>query len=88
MSSDDDFLALRRFDRVHCRLLLSLQDQVSELESALDLVDARLSKRSSPDIDNGSVRNDTKERKELLERLHRKLSEYGWLKLITQVHTR
>lgn len=57
-----------------------LQDQVSQLESELDSVDARLSKRSAPDIDNGSVRNDAKERKELLERLHKKLSEYGRLK--------
>lgn len=54
------------------------QDQVSELESGLDAIDARLSKRSSPDLDNGSVRHDAKERKELLERLHKRLIEYGW----------
>lgn len=81
VSSDDDFLALRRFDRVHCRLLLVLQDQVSDLETQLDEVDTRLSKRSAPDVDNGSVRTDTKERKDLLEQLHKKLSEYGQLNL-------
>ena len=79
MSSDDDFIALRRFDRLHCRILLRLQDQASELESRLDSVDVRLSKRSSPDIDNGCVRSDTEERKELLEQAHKKLSEYGGL---------
>ncbi|KAK4215345.1 hypothetical protein QBC37DRAFT_419460 [Rhypophila decipiens] len=75
-SSNDDFLVLRRFDRVHCRLLLMLQDQVVELESELDALDARLSKRSAPDLDNGSMRNDVAERKDLLERLHRRVREY------------
>ncbi|KAM7185330.1 hypothetical protein V8F33_012448 [Rhypophila sp. PSN 637] len=75
-SSNDDFLVLRRFDRVHCRLLLMLQDQVVELESELDALDTRLSKRSAPDLDNGSMRNDVAERKDLLDRLHRRVQEY------------
>jgi hypothetical protein len=79
VSSDDDFFALRRFDRAHCRLLLTLQDQVAEIESELDLVDARLSHRDAEDVDNGTVRRDTPERKEILARLHRKISEYGLL---------
>ena len=77
MSSDDDFLALRRFDRIHCRLLLRLQDQVNELEERLDLLDNRLSERSADDIDNGSVRKDTKERNELLNQLCIRLGQYG-----------
>lgn len=77
MSSDDDFLALRRFDRIHCRLLLRLQDQVNELEERLDLLDTRLSERSADDIDNGSVRKDTKERNDLLNQLCIRLGQYG-----------
>ncbi|KAM7207185.1 hypothetical protein V8F20_002451 [Naviculisporaceae sp. PSN 640] len=76
ISSGDDFLALRRFDRVHSRLLLMLQDQVVELESELDAIDARLSKRTAPDLDNGSIRNDVQERREVLEKLHRRVREY------------
>lgn len=83
MSSDDDFLALRRFDRTHCRLLLMLQDQVAELEGELDLTDARLSQRDAKDVDNGSVRKDVPERKDLLERLHRKIGEYGQSQVYT-----
>jgi hypothetical protein len=63
MSSDDDFLALRRFDRAHCRLLLMLQAQVAEIEEELDFMDERLSQRTAKDIDNGSVKHDCPERK-------------------------
>jgi hypothetical protein len=77
VSSDDDFLALRRFDRTHCRLLLMLQDQVAELEGELDSIDARLSQRDAEDVDNGSMRKDVQERTDVLEKLHRKVGEYG-----------
>jgi hypothetical protein len=77
VSSDDDFLALRRFDRAHCRLLLRLQDQAAELEEKLDSIDDRLSQRDAKDVDNGSVRKDTVERKNILDQLQYKLSEYG-----------
>lgn len=77
ISSGDDFLALRRFDRVHSRLLLVLQDQVVELESELDAIDARLSKRTATDLDNGCIRNDVQERRDVLEKLHRRVREYG-----------
>ncbi|KAM7216910.1 hypothetical protein V8F06_007673 [Rhypophila decipiens] len=86
-SSKDDFLVLRRFDRVHCRLLLMLQDQVVELESELDALDTRLSKRSAPDLDNGSMRNDVAERKDLLERLHRRVREYASKRSIDNLRT-
>ena len=77
VSSDDDFFALRRFDRTHCRLLLMLHDQVAELEGELDSIDARLSQRDADDVDNGSVRRDVQERKDILEKLLRKVGEYG-----------
>ncbi|KAK0646738.1 hypothetical protein B0T16DRAFT_493658 [Cercophora newfieldiana] len=55
-SSDDDFFALRRFDRVHCRLLLMLQSQVAGMGIELDIMVERLSQRDAVDIDNGSAR--------------------------------
>ncbi|KAK4447108.1 hypothetical protein QBC34DRAFT_427655 [Podospora aff. communis PSN243] len=79
MAADDDFLALRRFDKAHCRLLLMLQAQVAEIEEELDLLNESLSQRQAKDVDNGSVRHDTPERKEVLGRLHRKIREYDEL---------
>ncbi|KAI8633267.1 hypothetical protein F5Y19DRAFT_294844 [Xylariaceae sp. FL1651] len=47
VASDPDFFAFRRFDRLHTRTLLSLQDQLSELEQQLDLMDKRFSRKST-----------------------------------------
>lgn len=41
MASDQDFFALRRFDRLHTRVLLTLQAQLQCLENELDDLDAR-----------------------------------------------
>ncbi|GAB1310727.1 hypothetical protein MFIFM68171_00937 [Madurella fahalii] len=76
LSSDGDTFILRRFDRLHARVLLTLQDNLVELEEELDDLDNRWSARDAGDIDNGTIRNDQPERKELLTRVHRKLSEY------------
>ncbi|KAI0502755.1 hypothetical protein F5B22DRAFT_632149 [Xylaria bambusicola] len=46
-SSDPDFFALRRFDRLHTRSLLTLQDQLSELEEGLDQLDNQLSSKNT-----------------------------------------
>ncbi|KAF6818892.1 phytase [Colletotrichum plurivorum] len=39
LSSDDDIFILRRFDAAHARVLLHLQDQVSQLEKSLERVE-------------------------------------------------
>ena len=77
VSSSDDFFAVRRFDRVHCRLLLRLQDQISELEEQLDLLDSKLSDRECEDVDNGTVRSDRKEREDILNSLYAAVGKYG-----------
>ncbi|KAI1172668.1 hypothetical protein F4777DRAFT_495460 [Nemania sp. FL0916] len=46
VASDPDFFALRRFDRLHMRSLLTLQDQLCELEQKLDAMDSHFSQRS------------------------------------------
>lgn len=76
VSCSDDFLALRRYDRLHCRVLLTLQDRVAELEEELDLLDNSVSRKSSPDIDNGTIRRDHGRRKELLQEISKALKDY------------
>ena len=77
IASDDDFFAVRRFDRLHCRTLLRLQDEVVRLEEALELIDAEFSDKGAKDVDNGTFRRDQKKRKELLEAIPGKLEQYG-----------
>jgi hypothetical protein len=76
-SLSDAFFVLRRYDRLHCRTLLTLQDHVAHLEEKLDLVDDRLSGNESPDIDNGTVRGDQSERLELIHQISAALKDYG-----------
>ncbi|KAI1109535.1 hypothetical protein F5Y14DRAFT_431991 [Nemania sp. NC0429] len=45
-ASDPDFFAVRRFDRLHMRSLLTLQDQLCELEQKLDEMDNHFSQRN------------------------------------------
>jgi len=78
MSSDDDFFAIRRFDRMHARVLLYQQARISALEQQLDSLDESLSAREAKDVDNGSVRDDVPERKDLiLGQIATSLVEYG-----------
>ncbi|KAI0450227.1 hypothetical protein F5B21DRAFT_442739 [Xylaria acuta] len=46
-ASDPDFFALRRFDRLHTRTLLTLQDELRDLEQRLDRMDERFSRKST-----------------------------------------
>lgn len=41
---DDDFFVIRRFDRLHCRVLITLQDEIAMLEEELDVLDARFAR--------------------------------------------
>lgn len=78
VSSDDDFFALRRFDRTHCRALLALQDEIHILEERLDALDHSLSTREPVCSNNGTFRNDPcPERKEILDELVSRLGIYG-----------
>ncbi|KAK3370023.1 hypothetical protein B0H63DRAFT_305759 [Podospora didyma] len=75
-ASDDDFITLRRFDELHTRILLSLQDNLSELEAQLKEIDDRLSRRDAPDTDNGCIRKDQAERLNLIASIHKKIDQY------------
>ena len=77
MASDDDFVILRRFDLLHMRMLLTLQDHLAVLEADLRAMDQRLSSRAAPDIHNGSIRHDQPERVAILNRIQSKMTEYG-----------
>jgi len=77
ISAGDDYFVLRRFDRLHCRVLLKLQDDVAVLEERLDALDASLSMREAPDFHNGRLRHDQAERRELLDTITQKLNDYG-----------
>ncbi|KAI0134587.1 hypothetical protein BJ170DRAFT_679473 [Xylariales sp. AK1849] len=46
VASDPDFFAVRRFDRLHTRAILTLQAQLVEIEEKLDSLDKRYSSRN------------------------------------------
>lgn len=79
VASDEDFFVLRRFDRLHSRVLLALQADIAWLEESLDVLDARLSAKDARDVDNGSVREDQHDRKALLSRISQQLRNYDTL---------
>ncbi|KAK8035379.1 hypothetical protein PG993_010374 [Apiospora rasikravindrae] len=79
LSLDDDFFVIRRYDRLHCRVLITLQDEIAMLEEELDVLDARYSDRNAADVDNGSVRRDQPERKALVKRISVELMNYDEL---------
>ncbi|KAK2609210.1 hypothetical protein QQS21_002292 [Conoideocrella luteorostrata] len=55
VASDQDFFALRRFDRLHTRVLLALQAQLRSLETQLDDLDARCASSRTKLSDDGLV---------------------------------
>ncbi|KAL3458233.1 hypothetical protein BJX64DRAFT_292389 [Aspergillus heterothallicus] len=75
LATEDNFCILRRFDRSNIRVLLSLQDEIRQLEQALDKCDDAMSKQA---VNNGSLRNDpSDERRCLIGELSRKLEHYN-----------
>lgn len=54
-----------------------MQDELSESEERLKLLDARYSARNGPDYLNGSIRKDLPDRKTLLAAIKTKLDDYG-----------
>lgn len=78
IASDKNSLIFRRFGSLNVRVLLLLQDQICQLETRLEQLDAQHSKKSAEDIHNGSFRlEDVPERTELLLEIHVKLKEYN-----------
>jgi hypothetical protein len=91
MGQSEDFLLVRRFDALNARVLLTLQDEISQHEERLNFIDQYYmnfpvmdkSKRSPTDIlqsQNGTIRKDQDpERRQILETLKWKLKEYSEL---------
>ena len=77
VASDTDFFVVRRFDKLHARILLRLQDQVSALEEQLETLDTKYSAKAAGDINNGSFRDDRPDRTRILRRIRKKLRIYG-----------
>lgn len=83
-SSGNNLLITRRFGALGVRVLLGLQDEVVTLEEKLKKLDQTYSQPDAEDIHNGSFRNDTDDRKELLRKAHFSLKEYCRLTLSVQ----
>ncbi|KAK8085703.1 hypothetical protein PG997_006974 [Apiospora hydei] len=71
----DEYFVLRRYDRLHCRVLITLQQRIAVLEERLDELDEKHS-RQTPDVNNGTVRNDQPERQLLVEEIAKELKIY------------
>ncbi|KAH0545463.1 hypothetical protein FGG08_000464 [Glutinoglossum americanum] len=80
VASDQGFLIARKFGALNARVILSLQDEISELEDELDATDEVCSRTTAPnEINNGSFRLDPIPRRlELVrELLPEKLVQYS-----------
>ena len=76
MASDSDLMVFRRFDKLHIRALLVLQDKLSELEEQFELLDTRYS-TGDEDVNNGTLRGDKPKRRKLHGELIPSLDAYG-----------
>ncbi|KAL4921478.1 hypothetical protein BDW62DRAFT_198045 [Aspergillus aurantiobrunneus] len=77
LATEKNFPIFRRFDRIALRVLLMLQDHVSQTEERLDKLDEKAARLGPGRKNNGSIRNDPdKERKELLGRAFGNLERY------------
>ncbi|OJJ64577.1 hypothetical protein ASPSYDRAFT_84579 [Aspergillus sydowii CBS 593.65] len=78
LASDHSLPIVRRFDRLTLRVMLRLQDEITEIEEQLDAIDKSQMSRDVPeDINNGTFRADpVPERTRLLQNAHEKLERY------------
>ena len=79
-ASDNDFFAVRRFDVVSVRVLLAMEDRLSQLEESLARIGLQSTASEAPDLNNGSFRQDpNQERVRLLAELQTALLDYSGL---------
>ncbi|KAF6800938.1 phytase [Colletotrichum sojae] len=76
LSSDGDIFILRRFDTAHARVLLHLQDQVSQLEKSLESIEESRNSEKVKTGKEGSARDDA-DAEQILEKMRAKLENYG-----------
>lgn len=78
VASDNDFFILRKFGALSARVLLALQDQLSELEEKLEALERSARDINTPDVHNGSFRHETcRERAALICNAQRCLQKYS-----------
>src|SRR5271156_4507892 len=79
LDSDDNFMVYRRYGYLHARLLLQKQEQLRQLEEALDNMDYddKLAKPASLTTLKGYCTQEASERRALEEDIEKKLLEYG-----------
>lgn len=83
-ASDNDFFVLRRFKVLNTRVLLRMQDSISQLEEELAAIDSENSQLGISPVNNGSFRHDTVERREeILTEAHSKLKDYSMLTYVS-----
>lgn len=82
LNTDKHFALFRRYGYLRTRVLLSLQDELAELEEKLDDLDTNDSKQ----FNLASRRSDINQtRKLLMKRVHEKLAVYGLQAELAQV---
>ncbi|KAK7927921.1 hypothetical protein PG985_004919 [Apiospora marii] len=74
-SLTDEIFVVRRFDYLHCRNILVMQQKITTLEKELRELDEQLI-RKTPDIDNGTVNSDCQQRLDLLDKITKELKVY------------
>jgi hypothetical protein len=79
MASDQAFFVVRRFGALNCRVILSMQDELVQLEEELETQDQLSMRKPAPNIHNGSFRldNSNERRKLITETIPQKLKEYS-----------
>ena len=78
IASDNDFFVIRRFGTLNARIILALQDQLSQLEESLNALDMKYSHVECPDLNNGSFREDPKaDRRKIIGDIKTALLEYS-----------
>lgn len=78
MASDPDCSVVRLFDKLFTRGLLYQQDHISELGDRLEILDQKYQQRQENgcEANNGTARDDFRDRKELVNEIFQTLSEY------------
>ncbi|CAG9972447.1 unnamed protein product [Clonostachys byssicola] len=77
IASDSDFFILRRFNTLNIRIALALQDDVSYLEEELTALDQKYSMKNHKDVNNGTFRDEMKDREAIVQQITRKLTIYN-----------
>jgi hypothetical protein len=78
VASDNSLLIVRHFSVLTARVLLSLQDALTQDEERLEKLERQLAAKDAADVHNGSFRQESQQkRKELLQEIDGKPRKYS-----------